>query len=164
MWPMLLTRLVLFKRDDRGVQLVELAIVLPILIVLFAAVAEFGRYFQEYMTLAKGSRAAARYLVTTSTCSTDELNAKKMVVYGNTAGTGSPIAPGLTVENVDIIWRDKDGNETDDFPHTVTVEIIDYQHTPIFDLGALTKTSMSLNIAVKPSVTMRYLLTQPIPC
>ena len=33
-----------FKRDERGVQLVELAIVLPVLVLLFAAAAEFGRY------------------------------------------------------------------------------------------------------------------------
>ena len=43
-----------FRRDERGIQLVELAITLPILILLFAAVAEFGRYYQAYTTLAKG--------------------------------------------------------------------------------------------------------------
>ena len=53
-----------FKRDERGVQLVELALVLPVLVVLFAAGAEFGRYFYEYTTLAKGSRVAVRYLAT----------------------------------------------------------------------------------------------------
>ena len=165
MWPMLLTRLTLFRRDDRGVQLVELALVLPILIVLFAAAAEFGRYFQEYTTLAKGSRVAARYLATARTCSADDdLDAKELVVYGNTTGSGSPILNGLTVSNVKIIRRDAAGVETTGFPTTVTVEIINYQHTPIFDLGALTRTSASLNIAVKPRVTMRYLLTQPIPC
>lgn len=164
MWPMLLNKLTLFRRDDRGVQLVELALVLPILIVLFAAVAEFGRYFKEYTTLAKGTRVAARYLATTSYCSADDLAAKRLVVYGNTAGTGNPIAPGLAVENVDIIRYDAEGAVTDGFPTTYTVKIINYQHTPMFDLGALTKTSTSLNIAVKPSVTMRYLLTQPIPC
>ena len=42
-----------FRRDDRGVQLVELAIVLPILLLLFAGVAEFGRYFYEYSTAAR---------------------------------------------------------------------------------------------------------------
>lgn len=164
MWPMLLTRLALFRRDDRGLQLVELALVLPILIVLFAAVAEFGRYFQAYTTLAKGSRVAARYLATASTCGADDPEAKKLVVYGNTAGTGSPIINGLAVENVNIIRRDATGAVTTGFPTTITVEIINFQHTPIFDLGALTKTSTSLNIAVKPSITMRYLLTQPVGC
>jgi hypothetical protein len=47
-------------------------------------------------------------------------------------------------------------------PETVTVQISNYKHQPIFDLGQLIKVpSLSLNIDVKPSVTMRYLLTQP---
>ena len=61
-----------FKRDDRGLQLVELAIAVPILVLLFAAAAEFGRYFQEYTTLAKGSRVAARYLATACTNGVDD--------------------------------------------------------------------------------------------
>jgi len=47
-------------------------------------------------------------------------------------------------------------------PNTVTIKIINYPHTPIFDLGGLTKSSTTLAVDVKPSVTMRYLLTQPV--
>src|SRR5258705_10508235 len=61
-----------FKRDERGLQLVELAIVLPVLVLLFAAAAEFGRYFYEYTTLAKGTRVAVRYLATAKTNGDDE--------------------------------------------------------------------------------------------
>jgi Flp pilus assembly protein TadG len=43
-------------RNERGVQLAELAIVLPLLVIMFAATAEFGRYFYAYTTLAKASR------------------------------------------------------------------------------------------------------------
>jgi hypothetical protein len=47
-------------------------------------------------------------------------------------------------------------------PEKVTVNIVNYQHDPIFDLGALVNNdSLSLAIDVTPSVTMRYLLTQP---
>jgi len=38
MWRMLLRKITSFKRDDRGLQLVELAIAVPVLILLFAAV------------------------------------------------------------------------------------------------------------------------------
>lgn len=146
------------RKDERGIQLVELAIVLPIFIMLFGATAEFGRYFYEYTTLAKASRAGARYLATSTVNSTEDATAKNIVIYGNSAGTGSPILPGMTTGNV-VISRQ---GGVPVLPQTVTVQITSFKHQPIFDLGKITKiNSLSLNIAVKPSVTMRYLLTQP---
>ena len=153
-----LFRLSRFRRDERGIQLVELAIVLPIFILLFGATAEFGRYFYEYTTLAKSARVGARYLVTAAVNSTEDTNAKNMVVYGNSAGTGNPILSGLSTTNVTIT---RSGG-VPVLPQTVTVQITGFKHQPIFDLGAITNTStLSMNIDVKPSVTMRYLLTQP---
>src|SRR5215813_9949810 len=84
-----------FRRDESGIQLVELAIVLPILLMLFGAVAEFGRYFYEYTTVAKAARVGARYLATAAVKPAEDANAKNLVVYGNTAGTGSPVISGL---------------------------------------------------------------------
>jgi Flp pilus assembly protein TadG len=145
-------------KDDRGVQLVELAIVIPIFVLLFAATAEFGRYFYEYTTLAKASRAGARYLATAAVNSTEDGIAKNLVVFGNTAGTGSPILSGMTTGNVNIV---RTGDTA--VPITVTIQIQDFEHQPIFDLGALIKVpSLSLKVDVKPSATMRYLLTTPI--
>lgn len=161
----LIKRVVSFRRDERGVQLVELAIVLPVMMVFFAAVAEFGRYFYEYTTLAKGSRVAVRYLATACTNGADDAAAKNLVIYGNLAGSGNPILSNLTPSNVTITRRNSAGTPmTGGVPNTVTVEIVNYQHTPIFDLAGLTKSSATLAIAVKPSVTMRYLLTQPPIC
>jgi Flp pilus assembly protein TadG len=159
----LLDKIKSFKRDDRGLQLVELAITVPIMVLLFAAAAEFGRYFQEYTTLAKGSRVAARYLATACINGADDSAAKNLVVYGNVAGTGSPIVNGLATTNVTIV-RAVGGAATSGFPETVTVKIEDFNHTPLFNLGQLMGNSLSFNIAVKPSVTMRYLLTQPPAC
>src|SRR5438045_6202624 len=146
-----------FRRDERGVQLVELAIVLPILLVLFGAVEEFGRYFYEYTTIAKGARLGARYLASKSVNSSINYgaNAKNLVVYGNAAGTGSPILPGLTAANVDVQYV----GGTAGVPDMVKISIINYQHQSVLDLGKLlNNTSLSLNVDVKPSVTMRYLL------
>jgi Flp pilus assembly protein TadG len=150
-----------FRRDDRGVQLVELALVLPILLLLFASVAEFGRYFYEYSTAAKSARLGARYLAAKCAGGSGtnwRANAKNMVVYGNAAGTGSPILTGLTTANVDVQYQ----GGTTGVPDTVKISVIDYKHVPVFDLGKmLNNTSLSLNVDVKPSVTMHYLLTQP---
>ncbi|HEU4797196.1 MAG TPA: TadE/TadG family type IV pilus assembly protein [Pyrinomonadaceae bacterium] len=150
-----------FRRDEQGVQLLELAIVLPMLCLLFGAVAEFGRYFYEYTTAAKGARVGARYLASksaTSNANNWEANAKNIVVYGNPAGTGDPILPGLTTANVEVQYQ----GGTAGVPDTIKISIIDYQHQSLFDLGALLNSeTLSLNVDVKPSVTMRYMLTQP---
>jgi len=153
--------LVRFRRDEQGVQLVELALVLPIMLLLFASVAEFGRYFYEYTTVAKGARLGARYLVSksaTSNVNDWEAIAKNIVVFGNAAGDGAPILPGLTTANVDVQYS----GGTAGVPELVTVSIINYEHESLFDLGQmLNAPSLSLNVDVKPSVTMRYLLTTP---
>jgi Flp pilus assembly protein TadG len=147
-----------FRRDERGVQLVELAIVLPLMLMLFGAAAEFGRFFYEYSTLAKATRVGARYLTTSQVTAGDDAKAKNIIVYGNAAGTGSPVVQGLTTGHI-VITREG-GIPT--LPKTVKVQIIGFKHQPIFDLGAMIKQpSLSLAVQVKPSVTMRYLITQP---
>lgn len=148
-----------FARNERGIQLVELALVLPVFLMLFGATAEFGRFFYEYTTLAKGARAGSRYLVTAPVNATEDAIARNIVVYGNAAGTGTPIVKGLTTANVTIT---REGG-VPVLPETVKVQIIGYQYQPIFDLGKiLNSKTLSLNVDVKPSVTMRYLLTQPL--
>jgi hypothetical protein len=90
----------------------------------------------------------------------EDATAKNIIVYGNPSGSGDPILPGLSPTNV-VISRQ---GGVPVLPETVRVQIQNYRHQPIFDLGQmLNVTSLSLNIDVKPSVTMRYLLTQPPP-
>src|SRR5882757_6573578 len=145
-------------RDESGVQLVELAIVLPVFLLLFAAIAEFSCYFYEYTTLAKATRVGARYLATAAVKSAEDTNAKNIIVFGNAAGTGTPILTGLATSNVKI---SRTGG-TSTVPLTVSVQIIGFKHQPILDLGKLMKIpTLSMNVDVKPTVTMRYLLYQP---
>jgi len=159
MWRKLLNRISVFKRSDSGVALVELAIVLPILLVMFAAVAEFGRYFYEYTTLAKSSRDAVRFLATAYTDGRDDAAAKNLVVYGNLTGTGDPILNGLTTANIEILRLKQDGTAAGCIPFTVTIRVTNFKHVSLFKLDQLTNSS-SLDIDVKPSVTMRYLMSQ----
>jgi Flp pilus assembly protein TadG len=148
-----------FARDERGTQLIELAIVLPIFLFVFGAAAEYGRYFYEYTTLDKAARAGSRYLTTAPVSGAEDAKAKNIVVYGNAAGTGKPVVNGLTPAHV-VITREGGAPSV---PQTVKVQILGYKYQPVFDLGKLIKVdSLSLNIDVKPSVTMRYLLTQPM--
>jgi Flp pilus assembly protein TadG len=49
-----------FRKEDGGA-LAEFAIMV-FLVLMLAGVSEFGRYFQNYTTLAKATRNASRYL------------------------------------------------------------------------------------------------------
>ena len=150
-----------FKRSERGAQLTELAIVLPIFLLLFAATAEFGRFFYEYTTLSKAARAGTRHLITAAVNPTEEKRAKNMVVYGNPEGTGSPVLSGLTIDHVIISRKVTSTVGVSTIPVTDTIQIVGYKHQPLFDLGKLLKSpALSLNVDVKPSVTMRHMLTQ----
>src|SRR6476660_7846453 len=115
-----------FRRDESGLQLVEVTIVIPIFLMLFAATAEFGRYFYEYTTLAKATRGGARYLTTALVNSGEDTAAANLVVFGNATGTGTPILTGLSAANVKITRQG--GSAV--LPETVTVEIQGYTHQP----------------------------------
>lgn len=157
-------RLAGIARNERGVQLLEMAVVLPIFVILFAATAEFGRYFYEYTTLAKAARVGARYLVTAKVNCAEAGVARNLIVFGNVAGTGSPILPGLKTTDVSISPNDLDCLGTPQgVPPTVTVTFSGFKHQSLFNLGGLVnKPSLSMDIDVKPSVTMRYMLTTPL--
>src|SRR5205823_3845805 len=125
------------RHDERGVQLVELAIVLPLFMILFGATAEFGRYFYEYSTLAKATRVGARYLTGAAVNATEDTKAKNLVVYGNTTGTGDPIISGLTTSNVTITRI----GGTSSLPQTVKVQVTNFKYEPMLNLGSLINNS-----------------------
>ena len=141
------------RAGERGTQLVELSLVLPVMVLLFASVAEFGRFFYTYSTLAKAARGAARYATSRPFDSNNITQAQSLAAFGspsaNCAGTAT--LQGLTCDNFDLQQTTNAGTQV------VTAKVINYQYQPIFDLGKLTGISaISLKIDVSPSVTMRY--------
>ena len=147
-----------FAACERGTQLVELSIVLPVMLLLLATTAEFGRFFQTYTTLAKATRSASRFLTIAPANGADDAKAKNLVVYGNTEGTGDPIVSGLTTSQVAITRTG--GNPL--IPERVTVQIDGFTYQPIFDPGAfIGNDSASLNIDISPKSTMRYFSSMP---
>ncbi|MBA3442699.1 MAG: pilus assembly protein [Pyrinomonadaceae bacterium] len=143
-----------FATNERGTQMIELAIVLPLLFLLIAGVAEFGRYFYSYTTLAKATRAGARYVTRHAYNSTTQTEAKRFVVYGKTTAPGpsdKPILKNLTINNVQITPI---GGSSTTQPDQVKVSIINYSQD--FGFGSVTKINW-LTINVSPSTTMRFL-------
>jgi Flp pilus assembly protein TadG len=49
------------RRSERGVAAVEMALLLPVLVLLFMGIVEFGRAFYTAITLAHAARAGAQY-------------------------------------------------------------------------------------------------------
>ncbi len=96
---------------QRGAVLVEMALVTPILLAMMLATAELTRVFVDHNTLTKAVRNGARYVAANALQGTTGVVAlggtltadtQRLVVYGNTAGIGAPVLPGLTVADVTV--------------------------------------------------------------
>ena len=117
------------KTRQNGAALVEFALILPLLLLLTFMTTEFGRAMYQYNTITKSVRDAVRYL-STQTPGTHIPQAKNLIVYGNLAGTGTPLALGLTIGNVlDPTWQPAGTNPV---INTVTVTVSGYKFTPLF--------------------------------
>jgi Flp pilus assembly protein TadG len=145
---------------QRGIATIEFAICAPVLLLLMLATAEVGRMLIQYNTLNKAVRDGARYAVreaaagsTGTVAITTEVrdNTRNLVVTGTMAGTGAPLLPGLTVDNVAV---------TDAGAGFVAVSAT-YTYQPI--LGAALPTfgsrgAISTNVPLTATVVMRALL------
>ena len=85
---------------QKGSSTVEFALVIPLLLLLIVMGSEFGIMFYRLNALTKSVDIAARYLSDPTHTST--ATAQKLAVYGNPAGTGPAIVPGLTSANIVI--------------------------------------------------------------
>ena len=147
--------------NENGGTLAELAILIPFLIVMVAAVAELGRFFQTYTTLSKATRASARYLSKVAYEEPNLTAAKNVAICGKTDCTGqTPAASGLSAANIVLSSEAPPGGAGN--PVTVTVSITNYTFRPLFNLGGLLgNDTFSLALPIRPSTTMYYMWTEP---
>jgi hypothetical protein len=149
-----------FLKKERGTQILELAIALPVMLMLLGAVGEFGRFFYTYSALENAVRAGARHACKWERNASWTIpETTKMVVYGDYSNTSNgPILPGLTTSNVVVQANGPSVNNID----SVTVSIVNYQYVPLFDLGRMTGIpSLTLNIPMNASATMHQLYNGP---
>jgi len=151
----------IFLKCERGTQMIEFALLLPFLIVLFASGVEMGRLFYTYNTLQKATAVGARYLSSSllqtdgTYYDADRTAAKSLVVCGKVDCTSQPvIAKDLTTSNVTAPSAPSTVSGT----KYVTVSMTYDYHPLMFDLGNMTGSStLSLNFTFTPSTTMRYM-------
>lgn len=162
-------RLRRLAHNERGGTLAELAILVPFLVVMLAAVSEVGRYFQTYTTLTKATRTAARYLSNHQYNNLEKGRAKSLVVCGKLACNGNDaLITGLEMENVCIQTTLTAVGTVE----TVTVSIPSQEsvtcdadevatwlrYKPVFDIGALLNDDdFSMVFPMPASTTMRYI-------
>jgi Flp pilus assembly protein TadG len=137
------------RRTRRGNAILEFALASSILVPLFAGVFQFGYTLYVYNNLDSAVRGGARYASmraydsATATPSTAFTKAvANMVVYGNPDGTGDPVAPRLSVANVEVLPQMNGAA-----PESVTVRITNYAVDAVF-------TNFRFN--GKPGVTFPY--------
>jgi Flp pilus assembly protein TadG len=161
-------------QSEDGAALAEFAIMVPFLLVLLASVAEFGRYFRDYTTLTKATRAASRYLSNHQLNSTEFTRTKNLVVCGKlTCGADdATLVPRIATSNVCIesVGSPKVTSVTVRVPRRAgdcgstataqggTAGAVPYVYQPIFDIGALLQTSLSLRLPIAPRTTMYYMI------
>jgi Flp pilus assembly protein TadG len=149
-----------FVKSETGGAIAELAILIPFLIVMVAAVSELGRLFQTYTNLSKSTRAAARYLSKRAYDNAEIAIAKNIAVCGKTDCTDvDPVVPNLTVENIVVTPEFQEGGGGN--PITVNISVTNYAFQPIFNLGTLIGNDRFMSLPASGSTTMYYMWTDP---
>jgi TadE-like protein len=143
---------------ERGAELVEFALVLPLLLLIVLGTIEFGRVYYTYNILSKGVRDGARYAATSRLQSdgtwvpTDNpsvtTRTRNVVVYGKATLSGSEpkIIPDLTPAQITVTPSTIPAGSTD---YYITVSAA-YPYQPLFALIIPTAITLS------PSVRMFF--------
>jgi len=150
--------------SQRGAAAIEFAFVLPLLLVIFSGMVEFGRAMWHYDALAKGARDAARYL---STLPAAELTAQAASPTSTTrtivshAATEAGVA-GLAAADITITCAPRPCASVLSPADVTTVSVaVDYPFVigswvPLFGPRAGDAASAAAT-TLSPHVTMRYM-------
>jgi Flp pilus assembly protein TadG len=138
------------RKNERGAEVLEFALVLPLLLLCCLGLIEFGRAYYTYNILAKAVRDGARFASADRISTTGVIpsgtvtNVQRVVVYGNTTGTGAIKLPGLATGQVSVTPNSISVSE-----HYVRVGVA-YPYTPLFSMV------MPATITFSPTVKMRF--------
>lgn len=95
--------------ERRGNAMLEFALAFVVMVPLFLGTYEFGYAFYIYNSLQSAVRSGARYAslrsydsATNTPSDAYTLAVKNAVVYGDPAGSGDPVVPNLSVDDVAV--------------------------------------------------------------
>lgn len=104
------------RRTERGATLVEMALVLPILLLIIIGITEIGLYFKNYLTVSYASREGARVAAFVG----DSLDADCQILVAVGGLLGSANLEHL--QKVEIFVADQDGTQTFGKTNTATLK------------------------------------------
>jgi len=140
-------------KKQQGIAALEFAIVVPVMLFLMLATAEFGRVFYHYNTLTKAVQTGARYaskpLLTTNELTNLDAGFKQriqnFVVFGNENGSGTAVLEGFTATDANVTISSNAANKT------ITIEAqYDYSFSVLgdFPLFGFTLPALTLKSSV----------------
>jgi Flp pilus assembly protein TadG len=88
-------------RSERGAELIELAIVLPILLLVFAGMVDFALVLQRFLTLNNAAREGARVAVLPGYTQTDVQNRVTQYVREGTGDAAASPTTAVTAVSID---------------------------------------------------------------
>ena len=127
------------RRRERGQSLVETAIVFPILLLLLAAVVDFGRAFDAYIVLTNAAREGARWGSVNPELTEEQV---KQIVIDDVLGSGTNITnwSSFGADNVEVAGQ---ADPSEEVTVTVTYEFrLWFTGLIGWDTVTLTKTSV----------------------
>jgi Flp pilus assembly protein TadG len=116
-----MTMIIHTDKKQHGLAAIEFAIVVPVMLFLMMATAEFGRVFYHYNTLTKAVQTGARYaskpLLTTNKLTDLTIDGFKQeiqnfVAYGNESGTGIAVLDGFSATDTNVAVTSSMANKT----------------------------------------------------
>jgi Flp pilus assembly protein TadG len=147
-------------KSMHGLAIVEMAIVLPILMLLTLAAGEFGRAFIQYSRLSHRVQTAARFVADNALQGSTgvalltaniETQARNLAVYGTTSTGTTPAVPDLAPSDVVITVT----------PNGVVSVSINYAYEPVigdvFPVFGFGEDIATADIFLKPRAVMRAL-------
>ncbi|EKO3932096.1 TadE/TadG family type IV pilus assembly protein [Vibrio fluvialis] len=136
-------------RKSSGIAAVEFLITLPLLLLIFSGIVEFGNAFLRYNTLSKAVQNGVRISVvdvygsSNSAEVSDDTLIKNVVVYGNKEGTGTKVLSTLSVDDVTVTRETATDSSGNSYIQYVTVTAV-YSYVPLLNYLTDVLTGMKL--------------------
>ena len=133
----------------RGAELIELALVLPILLLMFAAITDFALMFQRFLVISNAAREGARIAVLPGYTTTDVQN--RVTQYVRQGIGDNTLSPTTTVTPVSI----SPGAPTPAFPAAKVVVTMTHNYLLLGPVSGLLGGGSWSSITLAASATMR---------